>query len=290
MVCRELLRKHPNVIVRALVRSAKDPWNGYGRLSYEVGAEDGKMEIGNAFRINEDTGRFLSPQTVEFDADVQAGYGLDRLEIRECELRYNKDVKSALGDVDGVIWCATAFNQYRSRAPDRLDEIGGRIARSGANLFELRLGKALFGEASADGMDKERQDEARDKTADIEGLELATAVLASTRRRRASLAELTGGAAADAMRLGVPLVVASASSSLGYDEDRFSGELVENEFGYRKRMGEAAVRSSQLPHVIVRSAIIDDVRTAEGLPLQVTAALSRTCVHACVHEGQPLQV
>ena len=41
--------------------------------------------------------------------------------------------------------------------------------------------------------------------------------------------------------------------------------------GFRKRTGEAAVRASGLPHVIVRSAAIDDVRAEEGLPVQSIA-------------------
>ena len=49
MVCRELLRKHKQVTVRALMRNAADPFEGYGRLSYEVGAEDGKMDIAPAW-------------------------------------------------------------------------------------------------------------------------------------------------------------------------------------------------------------------------------------------------
>ena len=46
-------------------------------------------------------------------------------------------------------------------------------------------------------------------------------------------------------------------------------ELRENEFGYRKRIGEEAVRASGLPHAIVQAASIDDVRTEEGLELKV---------------------
>jgi hypothetical protein len=86
MVCRELLRNHPLITVRALVRSASDPYQGYGRLSYEVGAEDGKMSLDSAFSLG-GGGRFAAPATIEFDEEVQGSYGLDRLEIRECEVR-----------------------------------------------------------------------------------------------------------------------------------------------------------------------------------------------------------
>ena len=89
-VCRELLRKHKQVTVRALVRSASDPYQGYGRLSYEVGAEDGKMDIAPAWQMGEDGG-IMGAQSIEFDEEVQGQYGLDRLEIRECEVRSKKE-------------------------------------------------------------------------------------------------------------------------------------------------------------------------------------------------------
>ena len=270
MVVRELLRNHPQVTVRALVRSAADPWEGYGRLSYEVGAEDGKMELAPAWRMNEESGRFAAPASIEFDESVQAGYGLERLELRECELRYRKDVEAALGDADAVVWCATAFNNFRQRLPDRVDEAAGKVARSGMAFFELRFGEALFGKPPReDGSDAERASEARDKTADVEGLQLAVEVLRQSRERQRSIAALTGRSEDDANKLKVPLVVASASAALGYDEDSLSGDLNENEFGYRKRVGEEVVRASGVPFSIVRSAVIDDGRTEEGLAAQV---------------------
>ena len=64
MVCRELLRNHPLVTVRALVRSASDPYQGYGRLSYEVGAEDGRMSLDSAFSLG-GGGRFAAPTSYD---------------------------------------------------------------------------------------------------------------------------------------------------------------------------------------------------------------------------------
>ena len=54
----------------------------------------------------------------------------------------------------------------------------------------------------------------------------------------------------------MPFVLASASGCLGYDENPLSQELRENEFGYRKRMGEEAAlvaasqprRTDSAPH------------------------------------------
>ena len=82
-----------------------------------------------------------------------------------------------------------------------------------------------------------------------------------TVRRRSSLEQLTGLAGP---ALGARVVLASAAGGLGYDENKLSGELSENEFGYRKRLGEASVRASGLDSLIVRSYALDDVLVAEG--------------------------
>ena len=102
------------------------------------------MDIAAAWQLGEDG--IMGTQSMEFDADVQSGYGLDRLEIRECELRYGRDVDEALADADAVVWCASAFNTLRQRLPDRLDQAARSIDQRGMALFELRLGKALLGE------------------------------------------------------------------------------------------------------------------------------------------------
>lgn len=105
---------------------------------------------------------------MEFD-ESQSSYGLDRLEIRECELRYMADVEAALSDVrmihatpsdglhavghkrgiptwrrrllwmmhlrspsqvDAVVFCASAFNSNRQRLPDRIESAAGSIAKA----------------------------------------------------------------------------------------------------------------------------------------------------------------
>ena len=266
MVCRHLLRNHEQVTVRALVRSASDPYQGYGKLSYEVGAEDGKMSLAPALQFNENG--VMGAATTEFDEEVQGGYGLDRLEIRECELRYARDVEDALADVDAVVYCASAFNSFRQRLPDRVDDAASRIAQAGMNLFELRLGKAFFGDDKEDGSDEPRRKAAQGKTADVEGLENTLNTLAASRRRRASLAQLTGGKSRGGGDMPA-LVLLSSASSLGYDDAGEGSQAQENEFGFRKRTAEAAVRAAGVPHVIVRSSVIDDVRGQEGLDVQV---------------------
>ena len=63
-------------------------------------------------------------------------------------------------------------------------------------------------------------------------------------------------------------IVSSRSDDEDNDDGSRSGELSENEFGFRKRSGEALVRESDVPHVIVRSAAIDDARVEEGRDVQ----------------------
>ena len=115
-VCRNLLRNHPLVSVRALIRNADDIMS-YEYLSYEVGAEDAKGTIRPAWAALADGEPRIS---FEFDEEVQGTYGLDRLSLCECELRYKPDVERALQGADAVIYCASAFDANRRKNPERL--------------------------------------------------------------------------------------------------------------------------------------------------------------------------
>ena len=132
---------------------------------------------------------------------------------------------------------------------------------------------------------------ARDKTADVEGVANAAKAMASTRRRRSTLAQLTGGGGSGFLNLGElpPMVLLSAAGSLGYDDDGFGG-VRENEFGFLKRQGEEAVRASDLEAsgILVRSAEIDDVKGEEGLEVQALVgvdAAAKASVDAAVKAG-----
>lgn len=118
MVCRYLLRNHPETEVVACVHYVGEDSptaRGYGRLSYEVGAEDGVGSIGAAWSAEDRTATF------EYDASVMAGYNLQNLRLVECELLDPVQCQTVVGGCDSVIWCATDFNGNTPRAVSGLN-------------------------------------------------------------------------------------------------------------------------------------------------------------------------
>jgi hypothetical protein len=84
---------------------------GWGRLSYEVGAEDGRGSIGPAW-----SGEDERNASFEYDPEVMGGYNLNKLRIVEVELLNPTQVCTITEDVDAVIFCATDFEGNRPRA------------------------------------------------------------------------------------------------------------------------------------------------------------------------------
>jgi len=116
MVTRYLLRAHPDTQVRAAVHYVgSSSTRGYGRLSYEVGAEDGAGSIGPAWSSVEDRNA-----SFEYTEDM-AGYNLQNLRVVEVELLDPVQCGTLTEDVDAVIWCATDFNGNKPRAVSGLD-------------------------------------------------------------------------------------------------------------------------------------------------------------------------
>ena len=85
MVCRRLLRQYPeiaNVVAMVhVVGENSETSRGFGRLAYEVGAEDGRGSIGPAWSAEDRTATF------EFDEEYMTPYHLEKLRIVECEVR-----------------------------------------------------------------------------------------------------------------------------------------------------------------------------------------------------------
>jgi nucleoside-diphosphate-sugar epimerase len=112
MVCRNLLRNNPETEVVAAVHYVSENSStsrGYGRLSYEVGAEDGVGRIGPAWSSEDRTATF------EY-ADYMKDYNLKNLRIVECELLDPVQCMSIAEGCDAVVWCATDFNGNQPRA------------------------------------------------------------------------------------------------------------------------------------------------------------------------------
>ena len=113
MVCRYLLRNHPQTKVVACCHYiGEDSFTsrGYGRLSYEVGAEDGVGSIGPAWSSADE-------RTATFEyADYMKDYQLQNLRLVECELLDPVQCTTICEGVDSVIWCATDFNGNQPRA------------------------------------------------------------------------------------------------------------------------------------------------------------------------------
>jgi len=114
MVCRYLLRNNPNTQVLAAVHYVGDSSSrGYGRLSYEVGAEDGVGTIGAAWS-EERNASFMY-------TDEMKDYNLQNLRVIDVELLDPVQCMTLTEDVDSVIWCATDFNGNKPRAVSGLN-------------------------------------------------------------------------------------------------------------------------------------------------------------------------
>jgi hypothetical protein len=100
MVCRYLLRNHPQTEVVAAVHVVGENSStsrGYGRLSYEVGAEDGVGRIGPAWSSEDRTATF------EWDISMK-DYNLQNLRLVEVELLDPVQCRTVAEGCDAVIW------------------------------------------------------------------------------------------------------------------------------------------------------------------------------------------
>jgi hypothetical protein len=117
MVCRYLLRNYPQTEVVAAVHYVGENSStarGYGRLAYEVGAEDGVGTIGPAWSAEDRTASFQY-------SDEMKDYNLKNIRIVEVELLDPIQCNSIMEGVDSVIWCATDFNGNKPRAVSGLN-------------------------------------------------------------------------------------------------------------------------------------------------------------------------
>ena len=143
-VVRELLRTTPVTQVRALVSRTQNV-EGYGRLSYEVGAEDGTGTIQPIWQSLD--------VTMEFNAERQRGYNLDRLTLLQGNVLDEAFVEAAVAGVDAVVYCVaetgpvagiSLFRKMRAGAGKSVESDGVAIVAT-ALARQLRRRRSLGG-------------------------------------------------------------------------------------------------------------------------------------------------
>jgi nucleoside-diphosphate-sugar epimerase len=260
MVVRHLLRSHPEVkeVVAAVHYVGTASTRGYGRLSYEVGAEDGIGTIGSAWSgEDESTARFV------YDPKVMSGYNLNKLRVVEVELLDPNQVRTIAEDVDAMIYCASDFEGNRPRAVSSLN--AAFLFRALSNPTKGRVeieGLRNCLEGLVGGMNERRwRDERRMSS-------LPGAVVATTGGGN----DRVGGGG---RRLPTQFVLISSSpDAYGNFETPFG------EYNGLKRQGERMVMEEfpSISYTVLQMGKFDDNFVDEGRELMYTIAEEDTVV------------
>jgi len=235
MVVRYLLRNHPEVkeVLASVHYVGEATSRGYGRLSYEVGAEDGIGRIGAAW--SEDREAYF-----EY-SDEMKDYNLDKLRVVEVELLDPVQCMTITEGVDSVIFCATDFDGNRPKA----------IASLNAAFLFRAVASPKKGRVEIEGLinilgalKQNKQDEIR--VARLAGKEIEES--------KASVSDTNPTSF---------VLVSSAPAVLGDFETPFG------EFNGLKRQGEGVVRDDfpSLTHTILQMGRYDDNFVEESLEL-----------------------
>jgi hypothetical protein len=236
MVTRYLLRNHPEVkeVLAAVHFVGEASTRGYGRLSYEVGAEDGVGTIGAAW--SEDRNAYF-----EY-SDEMKDYNLNKLRVVEVELLDPMQCATIMEGVDSVIWCATDFDGNTPKA------LGLNIA-------------FLFRAVAAPTKGR----------VEIEGLTNVLGALKQSKQDQIRVARMSGSSS-PALIDGTNdptsfVLVSSAPNALGNFETPFG------EFNGLKREGEGIVKRDfpSLSHSILQMTQFDDNFVEESLDLNFDA-------------------
>ena len=241
MTTRHLLRNHPEVkeVLAAVHYVGEASTRGYGRLSYEVGAEDGVGTIGAAW--SEDRNAYF-----EY-SDEMKDYNLNKLRVVEVELLDPEQCKTIMEGVDCVIWCATDFEGNRPRAIASLNF--AFLFRAVADPTKGRV--------------------------EIEGLRNVMGALKQNKQDRMRVKRMSGEMGGEALPSSSSLngendptsfvLVSAAPEALGNFETPFG------EFNGLKREGEGIVKREfpSLTHSILQMGQYDDNFVEESLELNI---------------------
>jgi len=245
MVCRQLLRNHADTQVVAMchyIGEDSPTSRGYGRLSYEVGAEDGIGSQGPAWSADDRTATFQY-------ADYMKDYNLQNLRVVECELLDPVQCSSVVEGCDAVVWCATDFNGNTPRAVSSLNV-------------------ALLFRAVAD-LDKGR--------VEVEGLQnMLGAFKNAKQEKKRQQTGSSGGSSSDKDSVCNFVLVSAAPDAYEDFETPFGS------FKGIKRQGETMVREDfpSLSHTILQLSRFEDNFVQENMDVLLEEADATTAAEA----------
>ncbi|KAL3804956.1 hypothetical protein ACHAWO_005472 [Cyclotella atomus] len=240
MITRHLLRSHPELseVIAAVHYIGSATTRGYGRLSYEVGAEDGIGSIGPVWSEDRDA-------TFTFDRETMGGYNLDKLRVVEVELLNPTQVRTITENVDAIIYCATDFEGNRPRA----------VASLNAALLFRAVADPLKGRVEIEGVRN-----------CLEGLKSAI----TDRRYRDNLAGRTSSSTGSSKGPTQFVLISCTPDAFGEFETPFG------EFNGLKRQSEYIVNEfPSITHTVLQMGRYDE-RVEEGLEIYHEEALDDT--------------
>jgi len=265
MVVRHLLRNFPELdeVVAAVHYVGEATTRGYGRLSYEVGAEDGIGSIGPAWSGDSDTSS--STATFEFNPETMTSYNLNKLRVVEVELLDPVQCTTITENVDSVIWCATDFDKNKPRS----------IASLNIAFLFRAIADPTKGRVEIEGL-----------TNILGGLKLSKQAQYTKSRYTAQTNPPSSNTSTNTLPTSNTSSSSSSSSNLCQPNDPTSFILVSTsphilpsfetpfgEFNGLKRQGEQILIQDfpSLTHSILQMGLYDDNFVSESLELQYDA-------------------
>lgn len=262
MITRYLLRTYGSEIKEAVAAVhfvGQATTRGYGRLSYEVGAEDGVGTIGSAWSNDDERNA-----SFQFDPETMGGYHLNKLRIVEVELLDPVQVQTITEGVDAIIYCATDFDGNRPKAVASLNAafLFRAIANPTKGRVEIEgLRNCLEGLTGSINDEKWKEQRRLANYIGESAAEVAAASNISTSAKKST----------DPTQF---VLVSTGPDAFGNYETPFG------EFNGMKRQGEKIVLDDfpSLSYSVLQMGKFDDNFVEEGLDLQFAEAEEDTVV------------